>query len=374
MEQKYPKEAVYPAAATKKITRTAGLALLNRPAPPPTPVDRFSDYVEAVSTRNRRKVLFGPLGMTGGVIVLAAYQKSSKSALSFELAVHAAHGRSLADNMPNEAGPLRTLVVDAEMDQEDYISRYHHRAEELENFVTFIGARRISQIAKEGRCTKLEAVLRVVNQHEAEYVVLDNAATLFEEVSHNVKARKEFNDILDNVGTYWENTGRWRTFNVVLHVDKGQKRKAQESGDLDRPLQASDIGGASDFLRLNRTLWLLQKHPTEANSYVLRHTDDRGLPVDPDMCYMWTRHNADGDTRMYLDGVRHVGEVWRREDGAHKNNPKAPHKDQELELLREAVTHSEGLGMNSKADIFREYQRAGGRNKVSWVYRELDKL
>jgi len=357
-------------AATKPNKKTKAVEPFV--GPPKLSFEDVSDFLQYTEKRQERKRIFGDFGETGGLILLAAPPKSSKSALAMELAIHAAHGSSYHSTLQNEAGPLKVCYADAEMDAADYVSRYGRRSDEIQGHVHFLSHGRILEWRR-AKVDVLERIVTEVNTAGMEFVVIDNASTVFRKVSDPESADEQLDVLLHDIFKHYERTGKWRTYLVIMHQNTGQRRKAQDAGEINRPLQDSDLGGASNFTRRNRTLWVVQNHPTVKSQSVWRHLTSRGSEADPDWCMVLTRSYKSGAVEVYPEGGCHVGDIWKQE-GAHRNHPKSPTKDSELQLLRTAVNQCEGAGTNSKTRIFEAYQALGGKFGLSWAKAAMDTL
>lgn len=344
-----------------------------RVEPPNTSARTLRAVVDATAGQQERRRLWGPLGLEGGLTVLAGKQKAGKSALLFELALLAANGRDHIGRgvFECQTGPLVVLLVDAEMDAEQFRRRYGQRLDEAPENLHVLTSEHVLQVMSQGR-NVLEWVREQADALGADLVCADPVAVLFDDASKPKEARGELLGLLENIQQHRAKTGRWRTYTLAMHVNKGEQREAHRAGDKTRALEIHDTGGSSVFVQFCQTFWTYQQHPTRPGQTVLLHQVDRNLPTD-DTAYIFDRTNQHGATRVTFQGLDTVRNVWPSKVNTTRHDPDDEQRVFELAKLREVQQKASASGVElTGRPLFRAYVDAGGIFGATWVRQNQD--
>ena len=335
-------------------------------------VRKLGELVTAPGIEPAREQLAGPAIRSGGFGVLYAEDKVGKSIFAFDLALNLAAGVSWSDpdGMAGEfrdaweieGGPKRVLYVDAELDRGLQAHRYRDRPELLNPMLSerfgVIDRNELLLDVPEGE-TRLEYAVRMANAHRAEVVFLDNVNTLLEDASDPKRLAPQLRMLAADAAKE-QRAGRSRTYVLVAHVQKGQKKERTRE---QRPLELYDVQGGSLLIHAAEWACSLEADPRAPKQRVVFRThSSRHGDADPTRCYLFSRSFLAGAYGVRYEGAETLAEVW-----PSKNSPEAPYRSGQLDVLDEAVRLCSGVGRLTLAAVLAEYQRKGGIHGRSWV-------
>lgn len=342
----------------------------------PSRVRKLGELVTAPGIEPAREQLAGPAIRSGGFGVLFAEDKVGKSIFAFDLALNLAAGvgwsdpdgtaGEFRDAWEVEGGPKRVLYVDAELDRGLQAHRYKDRPELLNPMISerfgLIDRNELLLDVPEGE-TRLEYAVRMANAHRAEVVFLDNINTILDDASDPKRLAPQLRMLAADAAKE-QRAGRQRTYVLVAHVQKGQKKERAKDG---RPVEAYDVQGGSLIIHMAEFLCSLEADPRAPGQRVVFRThSSRHGASDPARCYLFSRSFLAGAYGVRYEGGEMLAEVW-----PSKNSPEAPYRSGQLDVLDEAVRLCSGVGRLTLAAVLAEYQRKGGIHGRSWVHEQL---
>lgn len=339
-----------------------------RVEPPNTSARTLRAVVDATAGQQERRRLWGPLGMDGGVTVLGGKQKVGKSAFLWELALLLANGRDHIGRgvFECETGPRVVLFVAAELDAEQFRRRYGQRLDEAPENLHVLTSDQVLKERKEGR-NVLEWVREQADTVGADAIFCDPVSRLFEDDTNKKQVSADFDGFEWDVLQHQRKTGRWRTYVLAMHVNKGEQREAVRAGDKTRQLDVSEVAGVSGFNQWCSTFWTYQEHPTRPGQTVLLHQLDRNTSTDQ-TAYIFERTNENGATRVTFQGVDTIRNVWPSKVNTTRHDPDDDQRVFELAKLREVEQKARAAGRELTGQaLFRAYVNANGIFGATWV-------
>jgi hypothetical protein len=332
--------------------------------------------VTAPGIEPAREQLAGPAIRSGGFGVLFAEDKVGKSIFAFDLALNLAAGvgwsdpdgmaGEFRDAWEIEGGPKRVLYVDAELDRGLQAHRYRDRPELLNPMLSerfgVIDRNELLLDVPEGE-TRLEYAVRMANAERAEVVFLDNVNTTLDDASDPKRLAPQLRMLAADAAKE-QRAGRSRTYGLVAHVQKGQKKERTRE---QRPLELYDVQGGSLLIHAAEWVCSLEADPRAPKQRVVfRVHSSRHGDADPTRCYIFSRSFLAGAYGVRYEGAEMLAEVW-----PSKNSPEAPYRSGQLDVLEECVRRCQGSGRLTVAGVLAEYQRQGGIHGRSWVHEQM---
>lgn len=239
--------------------------LMDRTETLPSILSSFSDKIEGFSVKNSLyfhdklvklrhleipKPFFGGLIPPLGITIIFAPAKTGKTAFLNTIALNIAKGESFY-KIKNEAGKQKILIVDFEMTNIDYRSRFGD-TNQFENLdISVFNARNLNDIKNE------------INILKPDIVFIDNLSALIDDLLNTKEIKETFN--------YFKSLESKMSLILVAHSVKSSFNKIQET---------QNVYGTVFQLNMATSVCSLNVNPKNPEEIYLKHHATRRAPDD----------------------------------------------------------------------------------------------
>ena len=153
----------------------------------PYVIQSFKDRVEYAKTLPEIKQIIGSLVAEEELTILFGRSGAGKTALAMQIGIAAAKGQRLFTDLVNEAGPLKVLYYDAEMQDRQILDRVSLDNYLLPENFDFMKAKDDYEGPEHSIIIQLQNVLE---GSDYKFIIIDNLHTLGERLEESGKARE----------------------------------------------------------------------------------------------------------------------------------------------------------------------------------------